>query len=180
MKIAIDIGHADGTGARGNGLEEHAVAKRIALSLACMLDEAGLETDVIDYPDKSNSDDLNETIRAANRGGYDIGISIHCDCSDNPNAHGAHVCYLSTNGLQLAQAIADLLCDFMPGRSDKTVKRKNLAVLKQTKSVWVLVECGFISNKEDAAVMDGAPDAIAQEIYYGIANYTNERENRNG
>ena len=30
MKIAIDIGHANNTGSRGNGLEEHAVAVTIA------------------------------------------------------------------------------------------------------------------------------------------------------
>lgn len=179
MKIALDIGHADGTGAKWNGFEEHAVAKRIALSLAVMLDEAGHEIDVIDYPEKTNRDDLNETIRVANRGGYDFGVSIHCDYSDTQNAHGAHVCYMSTSGLQLAQAIADHLCDRMPGRADKVVKRNDLAVLKQTKAVWALVECGFISNSHDAAIMAGAPNYIAQEIYHGIMSYSNGRKNRN-
>lgn len=80
----------------------------------------------------------------------------------------------------MALCISDLLCDMLPGRSNKIVRRTDLAVLKKTIPPAVLVECGFISNSEDAAIMDGAPDSIAQEIYYGIVNYTNERENRNG
>lgn len=68
----------------------------------------------------------------------------------------------------------------LPGRSNKIVRRTDLAVLKKTIPPAVLVECGFIRNSEDVAIMDGAPDSIAQEIYYGIVNYTNERENRNG
>ena len=36
MNIALDIGHANNTGARGNGREEYAVAKTIAGHLAPM------------------------------------------------------------------------------------------------------------------------------------------------
>lgn len=93
MKIAIDIGHANNTGSRGNGLEEHAVAVTIAERLAPMLQKLGPKVDVIDFPGMSNAQDLNATIKAANEGGYDFGISLHCDASDNPQAHGAHVCF---------------------------------------------------------------------------------------
>jgi N-acetylmuramoyl-L-alanine amidase len=171
MKIAIDIGHAEGTGALGNGLEEHAVATKIGTHLAVMLEEMGHKTDVIDFPKLSNSDDLNKTIKAANEGCYELGISIHCDCSDNPNAHGAHVCYYSASGQKAAKSIADRLCRILPGRAEETVKRENLAVLKQTKPVWVLVECGFISNFYDAEIMRTAPNTIAQQIALGIKDY---------
>lgn len=171
MKIAIDIGHASGTGARGNGLEEHAVAKEITRYLSGVLRLLGHTVTVIDYPDRSNSDDLNATIREANKGGYDVGISIHCDCSDNPDAKGAHVCYLSTGGKRLADAIAYRLCSLLPGRAEKTVKRENLAVLKRTNPVWVLCECGFISNEHDAAYMRDVPQSISQQIVLGIGDY---------
>lgn len=171
MKIAIDIGHAEGTGARGNGLEEHAVATKIGTHLAVMLEEAGHKVDVIDFPTKSNTDDLYATIKAANSVDYDFGVSIHCDCSDNVNASGAHVCYLSTSGKKLADCIAGRLCRLLPGRADQTVKRDNLAVLKQTRPVWVLCECGFISNVDDATMMRIAPNSIAQQIALGIQDY---------
>ena len=179
MKIALDIGHANGTGASGNGLEEHAVAEQITGHLAVILRSQGHAVDIIDFAERSNAGDLNETIKRANVAPpncdipYNFGISIHCDCSDNPTAHGAHVCYLTQSGLKLAEAVAKPLAELLPGRSEITVKRGNLAVLKQTHPVWVLCECGFISNADDAALMDAAPDAIARRIAEGISNYVN-------
>ena len=96
MKIAIDIGHANGTGSRGNGMEEHAVATKIGTNLAVMLEEQGHEVDVIDFPNLSNTADINKTVAAVNAGNYDISVSIHCDSSDSPNSCGAHVCYNRT------------------------------------------------------------------------------------
>ena len=52
-------------------------------SLAPMLRKLGAQVDVIDFPAQSNTADLNATIKAANEGGYDFGISLHCDSSDN-------------------------------------------------------------------------------------------------
>lgn len=171
MKIALDIGHANGTGARGNGLEEHAVAEEITRYLRDILKALGHTVTVIDYPEAGNLADLNATIREANRGDFDFGISIHCDCSDNPNAKGAHVCYLSTKGLELAREISEHLCELLPGRAEKTVKRENLLVLKRTNPVWVLCECGFISNEHDAAYMRDVPQSMSQQIALGISDY---------
>lgn len=171
MNIALDIGHANNTGARGNGIEEHAIATVIAKLVATLLREEGHTIAIIDYPDSSNSDDLNATIRQANKGDYDIGISIHCDCSDNLSAHGAHACYYSSSGLRLARAISAPLCKLMPGRADYIVKRDNLAMLKQTRATWALIECGFISNPNDSAIMKHNPQAIAKAIVEGIKTY---------
>lgn len=171
MKIAIDVGHADGTGARGNGLEEHAVAVKIVKCLEGMLKEAGHAVTVIDLPELSNAADLNATVKAANAGGFDVGVSIHCDASDSSSAKGGHVCYVSASGLKLARAIAEPLARLLPGRAERTVKRTNLAVLNGTRPVWVLAECGFITNAGDAAVMNEKPEAIAQAIFEGIEVY---------
>lgn len=171
MKIAIDIGHANRTGASGNGLEEHSVSNSIASHLYYALKFYNHSVDIIDFPNKSNSDDLNATIKKANEVGYDIGLSIHCDCSDNLEAHGAHVCYYSSSGKKLADAISDPLCSFLQGRSNKTVKRTNLAVLKKTNPVWVLIECGFISNKNDSKIMKENPEKIAEKIALGVQKY---------
>lgn len=65
--IIIDIGHAGGTGARGNGLEEHAVNTVIAKILSQKLFESGYNTYVIDFPDNNNRDDLNKTVATANK-----------------------------------------------------------------------------------------------------------------
>ena len=77
MNIALDIGHAKGTGARGNGLEEHATAMTIADHLAPMLRAQGHNVEIIDFPRLDNDDDLAATVRAINAGGFDISISLH-------------------------------------------------------------------------------------------------------
>lgn len=91
--------------------------------------------DVIDFPAQSNTDDLNATIKAANEGGYDFGISLHCDSSDNVQAHGAHVCFYpgSVKGSRLAMCIAEPLARLLPGRDCTVLARPGLAVLKRTR-----------------------------------------------
>lgn len=177
MKIAIDIGHANGTGARGNGLEEHECCTEIAKELDQMLQGAGHNVTVIDFPEETNRDDLNKTIQAANAGGFDFGISLHCDASDNASARGAHVCFYpgSVQGARLAQAIADPLSKLLPGRSQTTVARNNLAVLKKTKCPWVLCECGFITHVVDQAIIEAQPDWIAKAIAEGVSNFINNQ-----
>lgn len=181
MKIALDIGHANGTGARGNGLEEHAVSTVIVNHLAPMLGELGHEVHVIDYPTKTNKDDLNATVPAINAMGADISVSIHCDSSDNQDAKGAHVCFCagSTEGKKLAQCIADPLCQLLPGRyaqiqarPDKAKQLPSLYVLSKTRPPAVLCECGFITNTADASILRHHAKRIAQAIANGVNAYS--------
>ena len=168
MKIAIDIGHARATGARGHGLEEHAVAEWLAEDLSAALTRAGHEVGVIDFPNLSNKADFIATVDVINSERYDLSISLHCDSSDNASAKGAHVIYTSTRGEVYATAIARHLCALLPGRANKTVRRSNLYVLNNTRCPAVLVECGFISNADDARVLREQPESIAAAIAAGI------------
>lgn len=171
MNIIIDIGHAAGTGARGNGLEEHAECTAIAAYLADLCRKAGHTVWSLDFPHESNARDLALTVEQANRLPADIGISLHCDCSDNATAHGGHVCYLSTKGERAARAVARHLCALLPGRAAGVVKRENLMVLKKTRAPWILCECGFISHAGDAAIIHGKPLDIARAIFKGVQEY---------
>lgn len=173
-KIAIDIGHAYKTGARGNGYDEHEMCAILAKAVKASLEKFKTQTftaDIIDFPGKSNTGDLTATVSAINAGGYDASVSLHMDAASTPNAHGAHVCYISAKGKKLAEEIALRLCPQMPGRANKTVKRDNLYVLKHTKPVAVLVECGFITNPGDAKWVAENPDKVALPIALGIAAF---------
>lgn len=173
MKIVIDIGHAYGTGSRGNGLEEHNVATKIGKHLNTLLRDAGNDVDVIDFPEMSNTGDLNASVRAVNAGGYDIAISLHCDSSDNKQARGGHVIYFptSTKGKRLAESIANQLIELLPGRANKIVPKRNFAILRQTRPVAVICECGFITNAHDSNIMKNSPELIAERIAQGVKNY---------
>lgn len=171
LRIAIDVGHARGTGARGNGLEEHAVAEVLARHLQVALEGQGHTVRVFDYPQLSNRADINETVRAVNCWCADLGVSLHCDASDNGDAHGAHVCYKSALGKHAADAVAYQLALLLPGRAQRVVQRNDLAMLNATRPAWILCECGFITNEDDAVMMREHPDRIAAAIARGVKQY---------
>ncbi len=173
MKIAIDIGHANQTGAKGYGLDEHHQCSLIASALYSKLEALGHTPTIIDYPTLSNAEDLEKTIATINTNDFNFGVSLHLDSSSNPAAHGAHVCYFpgSKAGIKLATAIADHLCTILPGRADHIVGRANLAILRRTRPTWVLCECGFISNKADASFIFSNIEPIATAIANGISNF---------
>lgn len=163
--VVIDTGHANGTGARGNGQEEHNLCVKVANHLATALRTKGHKVTGIDFPTLSNSADLNKTISKANSlENVSLGISLHMDASSNASARGGHVCYISTSGKKAAECIADELCDYMPGRAQKTVRRTNLGVLKRTKWRWVLIELGFITNKYDIKKLMDNPKTPENEL----------------
>ncbi len=173
-RIAIDIGHANKTGARGNGYDEHEMCATLAKAVKAALESYKTQTftaDIIDFPEKSNTGDLTATVSAINAGGYDASVSLHMDAASVPTAHGAHVCYTSAKGKVLANEIALRLCPQLPGRANRIVKRDNLYVLKHTNPVAVLVECGFITNPGDAKWVAEHPDKVALPIALGIAAF---------
>lgn len=186
--IIIDIGHARGTGAKGNGKEEHARCEQIAGQLRRKLEAAGYMVTVIDFPDKSNRADLVATAEAANSQPCAFGISLHMDAAEqavdvvdedgdrvtrwvaNPKPHGAHVCYVSATGKLLAGSIARELCRLLPGRAERVQKRTDLYILNHTRAPWVLCECGFITNPGD---VQAEPEQIAECIAAGVRHYMN-------
>lgn len=166
--IAIDIGHAAGTGARGNGMEEHEQSALTADYLAADLRRRGHTVTVIDFPARGNRGDLNAAIAAINGGDYDIAISLHMDASDNPAACGAHVCYTSTRGATIAREVAEELCPMLPGRAERIVRRADLAILNRTGCPAVLIELGFITCPRDCKILVAHRAELASKIGCGV------------
>lgn len=174
-RIAIDIGHATGTGSRGNGYEEHASCEVIASNLRRQLTKAlpDYKIEIIDFPGMDNKGDLSATGKALKNNKYTLCVSLHCDWDDSPTAKGAHVCYNEVRDKPLAEEIAEYICDLLPGRAQRLVQRTGLHVLNSSDEPHVLVECGFISNPGDAKIIHEFPDKIAEAITKGIVNYIN-------
>lgn len=172
--ILLDIGHANGTGARGNKREEHAESVQLEAVLRDAFERAGYSITTLDFPDRSNADDLAATIRAANKLHADFGVSLHMDAADTPQPHGAHVCYYSKSGQRMASCIARHLCPLLPGRADSTVRRPGLAILNSTHAPWVLVEVGFITSPSDVEITTRRAE-IARAIVAGVNEYFAEK-----
>lgn len=170
-KIIIDIGHADGTGARSldKQHEEHHLCTNIGALLIAKLTRMGHDVTRLDFPHLNNRDDLNKTIAEANKiSGVKLGVSLHMDAADSASAKGAHICYLTSSGKAAASHIVPELTKLLPGRAEHLVKRTNLAVLKQTKAPWILIECGFITNPHDCDIALNHTGELADILAKGI------------
>jgi len=182
-RVLVDIGHAEGTGARPAFADEHEESKLNAQELKAVLESFRVdkfEVDVVDFPQMSNGGDLAATVRAANAKAYDALVSLHMDSSSNADAHGAHVCYHagSVKGEQLAKEIAIRLCTWLPGRSDtvqarpdRAKKLSSLAILRDTRPPAVLVECGFCSNEADVQVLRRCRRELMRAVGLGVAAF---------
>ena len=181
-KIYIDQGHNPenpNAGAEGNGLLEQDITYRVGQELASLLRSNGDFEVRLSRPTPhtslgtSNTTSLRARVEDANSWGADYFISIHTNASDNAAASGTEAFAYSapSSAFSLGEDIVDNISR-VTGLRDRGMKvRPGLYVLRRTAMPAVLVELGFISNPEDAALMDSRPDLFARGIYDGILQY---------
>ena len=182
-KIYIDQGHnpsGANTGAEGNGLREQDITYEVGRRLAALLRRSG-NWDVRlsrNTPDEvlgtSNATSLRTRVNEANAWGADYFISVHTNGSTDPSAKGieAYAYSRPSRAFSLGEDIVDSLVEATGFPKRGMFVRPGLYVLKKTAMPAVLVEIGFISNPQEAAVMRDNPGLFAQGIYNGIVEYT--------
>ncbi|PPA70207.1 N-acetylmuramoyl-L-alanine amidase [Jeotgalibacillus proteolyticus] len=156
--IAIDAGHGYETpGKRSpDGMREYAFNRAVAAECIKQLEKASLKTlkthhDTIDVSLKNRTD-------KANQAGADFFISIHANAFGNGGwneVSGIETYIHSTKGnnaLTLAKQIQTSLIQGT-GRKDRGVKKENFHVLRESSMPAVLIECGFMTNREEKALL---------------------------
>lgn len=176
-KLFIDTGHSvKYQGAQG----EVEWVRKIAEKLYPLLDTT--YWDVVKVPDvypgeTSASTSLIKRIRWINDNGdaNDMLVSIHANSAANVNVRGVETCYYSGSdkskeeALRLSHAVSTatgmpLFNDGLMGDAEGRFGR--LGMIRDTQPFSLLVECGFVSNKDDMLI---DPTLAAR----GIANYLN-------
>lgn len=182
IKIFIDQGHNPknpNAGAEGNGLYEQNITYEVGVLLAEMLSanqnfETKLSRPTGDTSlGSSNAESLAIRASEANNWGADYFISIHANASTISAATGteAFVYSTTTPAYALAQRITENISE-KTGLPDRGVfVRPSLYVLRKTAMPATLVELGFITNPNDASLMDKHPNLFAEGIYNGILEY---------
>ncbi len=182
IRVYIDQGHnpdPPNSGAEGNGLREQDITYRVGQALYERLsrDPNYIATLSRPTPDTqlgaSNAGSLRARVEGAEAFGANLFLSIHTNAATNPNATGTEVLVyrLGTPAAALAEDILDELTD-LTGLRDRGVRaRPGLYVLRETSMPAVLVELGFISNPNDAALMRDNPGLFAEGIYRGLNEY---------
>jgi len=185
--IVFDPGHGGfDSGAIGcSGLQEKDVTLPICLRFRGLFGDAA-EVKLTRIKDVALGvtvvSDCYARAKTANQCNADVFVSIHCNASPDPHAHGIEVWTSpgDTGADKLATCVMDALHKEFPDlavREDMTDgdvdKEARFIVLMATKMPAVLVELPFISNpKEEMLLKDaGFQKRAAHAIAEGIAEY---------
>lgn len=169
LKIFIDPGHG-GTnpGAIGiDGIREADVNLDVSLRLGEILAGRGCDIEYSHTGDETLS--LAERANRANAWGADYFISIHCNSNTDPSIGGTETFYYreGTTARRFAETVNTALVNQINLRNIGIFAR-NLAVLRLTRMSAILVELAFLTNPEEAALLE-TPE-FRQSCAIGLAN----------
>jgi len=190
--VVIDPGHGGSdSGASGHGLQEKVVALDLAKRLVGCLNAKGITTILTRDTDQYVS--LADRARLANSVPDAIFVSLHCNFSENAGARGieAYRCVTKSSGTnyrvelgpdtfeslsevenQLAESLEASLVQLVHCET-RGAKLANFYVVRNVEFPAVLVECGFLSNPDDARALadDGYRQKLAEGLAGGISAY---------
>lgn len=166
--VVIDAGHGgkDG-GAVWNGLVEKRLCLDVAQRLEKLLKAKGLR--VVMTRRSDTFVELEDRAQLANRYSRAVFVSVHFNATRSRLISGMEVFYRSDRGKVLARSILRSMDAKVTG-VNRGVFHGNLKVLRSTLMPAVVVECGYISNKTEAARC-GTPahrQKLAEAIAAGI------------
>lgn len=188
--VVIDPGHGgeDGGASSASGLVEKDINLSVALILRDYLTAAGVPTvltrdeDILLYDKTSEHEgrkkilDLSSRLYTAKDTENAIFVSIHMNSFVQPQYKGLQVWYSKNDPISadIAKSIQDTAAKLFPENKRKIkAAGDNIYLLHRLDSPAVLVEGGFLSNPEDAALLGTHEHqkALAFMIFSSIMEY---------
>jgi len=170
--VVIDAGHGgfDRGGIPSNIIPEKGVALDVARRLRAHLANAGLRTVMTRSSDTFVT--LGGRVSIANAQRRAIFVSIHFNSARRVGANGIETFYGSARGKDLARLIQRNAMKTTPGEN-RGIKRAKYFVLRNARIPAVLIECGFLTNPQDARRASSSEyrDRLAREIAKAITEY---------
>lgn len=188
--VVIDAGHGGiDPGKIGvNGALEKDVNLSIALMVKQFLEADDVrvvltrETDEGLYDadaDNKKVQDMKRRVALIEETAPVVTVSIHQNSYPEEYVHGAQVFYYDTSaeGKKLAELLQTRLVKDLDPENHRQVKANDsYYLLKKTGSPIVIVECGFLSNWEEAEKLcsEEYQEKLAWSIHLGILQYLNQ------
>jgi len=190
--VVIDAGHGGedpGAVSDYSGLKEKDVNLIIAKRVKELLEAENFkvimtrEEDVLNYKEgtqrytSKRAQDLMNRKKKIDESGADIAVSIHLNKFSQTQYYRAQVFFppRSQESQELAETIQKALREKVdPGnKREALVKDNKLIILRDLKVPTVIVECGFLSNRQEEQKLADADyqEELAQAIKDGIVEY---------
>ena len=194
--VIVDAGHggADGGTTGSDGSVEKEINLQIAQKLNRLLCLYGFnvimtrENDDSIHSDDSATlrqkkiSDIHNRMKIINENPDAIFVSIHQNHFADMSVHGTQVFYSKNNPMSqaLAQKIQDSVAQNIQPDNMRQIKKSGTEIylLYNSKSPSIMVECGFMSNKNDLSLLhdDNYQKKIALSIADGILNFYKESD----
>lgn len=174
-KIIVDAGHGPHTAGKRSPdgtLREFMFNEAVAIRVKKLLTAEGLT--VIFSHDNSRDVALSERISLANKLKVDAFISIHANAygTDWNTANGieTYTCLQPSKASVIMATHVQQALQMRTYRKDRGIKKGNFAVLRETTMPAILIECGFMTNTEEAKLLKSTDyqQQCAQAIAFGV------------
>ena len=167
--IIIDAGHGghDRGASPGQALCEKTLALDVAQRVAEKLRESGIKAVMTRSNDTFIS--LDRRVDIANAHTNALFVSIHFNSAWRRGAHGFETFYYHPRAEAIAVRVNDELETVRKGE-DRGAKKRGFYVLRRSRIPAILVECGFLTNPQEAVLCQKASyrEELAEAIVRGI------------
>lgn len=193
--VILDPGHGGedpGAVSDYSGIREKDVNLEIAFKVKELLEAEGYrvimtrEEDKLQYNDEAKTlyqkrkQDLTRRKKIMDEAGADIVVSIHLNKFGQTQYYGAQTFYPpnSPKSQKLAVCIQKRLREMVDPSNNRQslVKKEPIIILRDLKTTTAVVECGFLSNREEESRLatEEYRDKLAAAIKQGIMDYFKE------
>nr|WP_302144080.1 N-acetylmuramoyl-L-alanine amidase [uncultured Schaedlerella sp.] len=179
--VILDAGHGGfDPGKIGiNGALEKDINLVISQKIKKKLEEQGIRAVMTRENENAVADskveDLKARVAMINESNPSIAVSIHQNSYSQESIHGSQVFYFthSKGGEQAAKILQEAMFEVDPDNTRQAKANDTYYLLKKTKGTTVIVECGFLSNQNEAnlLVTEEYQDKMAEAVVKGIQKY---------
>lgn len=183
LVIYIDPGHGGMDGGASVGeIKESNLTLEISKKIKEIFEKHSINVILTRETDDDLSDgsfvkreDMLNRVNKINTSTASLALSIHLNKFSIEKYRGAQVFYSKTNSNNqlLAETMQTSLCNYLKNTERKTVKRENIFLLNKVTIPCCIIECGFMSNKEEFQLLQTEvyQYKIAYALLYGVEDY---------
>jgi len=181
ITVVIDAGHGgtDNGAHSANGLKEKDITLSIAKKVAAL--NSNEHINILLSRDNDQSISVKDRVHFAKNHDADLFVSIHINAAVNEQLNGFSV-LIDRNNTEKNQLLASALINELKAtyKTDNEIEVRNrglgLFVVDSNSCPAALIQCGYLSNSNDAAFIskDANQEKVAKNVLAAINNYVTE------